>query len=183
MLLSLSNKPTAGVLEYDKLTALLDSFALHAPSHRIWLEDSGLAEKDVLCEIMTIAPSYRGARRTLRSRCLRALKDEVEKKLKLPHAAARAKDRGAKHIIFAMSSNGAFSKPARGFFNNVKQHVQEHGRTHMGISFRDTHSNKLQHSLLGLGLLLASASLLSPAFCFKWKECTFCTQGIWATRL
>ena len=38
-----------------------------------------------------------------------------------------------------MSSNGAFSKPqARGFFNNVKQHVQEQGRIYMGISFRDT---------------------------------------------
>ena len=60
------------------------------------------------------------------------------KKQRLPHAAARAKDLGAKHIIFAMSSNGAFSKPAREFFNNVKRHVQEQGRTHMGISFRDT---------------------------------------------
>ena len=37
-----------------------------------------------------------------------------------------------------MSSNGAFSKPAWEFFNDVKRHVQEQGRTHMGISFRDT---------------------------------------------
>jgi len=37
-----------------------------------------------------------------------------------------------------MSSNGAFSNPARRFFNEVKQYVQEKGRTHMGISFRDT---------------------------------------------
>ena len=73
--------------------------------------------------ITLAAASYRDARRTLRSRCLRALKDAVEKKLKLPHAAARAKDLGAKHIIFAMSSNGAFSKSARDFFNTVKQHV------------------------------------------------------------
>ena len=43
-----------------------------------------------------------------------------------------------KHIIFAMSSNGAFSKSARDFFNAVKQHVQEQGRTYMSISFRDT---------------------------------------------
>ena len=34
---------------------LLDPFALHVPSHRIWLADSGLADKDVsLCEIMAI---------------------------------------------------------------------------------------------------------------------------------
>ena len=37
-----------------------------------------------------------------------------------------------------MSSNGSFSKSARDFFNTVKRHVQEKGRTHMGISFRDT---------------------------------------------
>ena len=37
-----------------------------------------------------------------------------------------------------MSSNGTFSKPARELFNEVKRHVQEQGRTHMGISFRDT---------------------------------------------
>ena len=29
-------------------------FALHAPSHRTWLADYGLAEKDVLCAIMMI---------------------------------------------------------------------------------------------------------------------------------
>ena len=80
------------------------------------------------------AASYRGTRRTMRSRCLRALKDAVEKKLKLPHAAARAKDLGAKHIIFAMSSNGAFSKSALELFNTtLKQHAQEQGRTYMGI--------------------------------------------------
>ncbi len=83
--------------------------------------------------------TYRSTRRTFRSRCLRALKDAVEKKLKYPRAAARAKDLGAvEHIIFAMSSNGAFSKSARDFFNAVKQHAQEQGRTYMGISFRDT---------------------------------------------
>ena len=37
-----------------------------------------------------------------------------------------------------MSSNGALSQSARDFFNAVKQHVQEQGRTYMGISFRDT---------------------------------------------
>ena len=37
-----------------------------------------------------------------------------------------------------MGSNGAFSKPARELFNDVKRHVQQQGRTHMGISFRDT---------------------------------------------
>ena len=68
------------------------------------------------------AASYRGTRRTLRSR-FQALKDAVEKKLKLPHAAARAKDLGAKNIIFAMSNNGAFSKSALDLFNTVKQHV------------------------------------------------------------
>ena len=62
----------------------------------------------------------------------------VKKKLKLPHAAAQAKDFGAKHIIFARSSNGPFSKPPREPFNDVKRHVQEQGHTHMGISFRDT---------------------------------------------
>ena len=70
------------------------------------------------------AASYRNTRRTLRSRCRRALKNAVAKKLNDPRAAARAKDLGAKHIIFAMSSNGAFSKSARDFFNAVKQHVQ-----------------------------------------------------------
>ena len=88
--------------------------------------------------IALAAASYRGTRRTLQSRCLRALNDAVKKKLKLPQAAARAKDLGAKHIIFAMSSNGTFSKPARELFTDVKRHVQEQGRTHMGISFRDT---------------------------------------------
>ena len=33
--------------------ARLDPFALHVPSHRIWLADSGLAEKGILCAIMT----------------------------------------------------------------------------------------------------------------------------------
>ncbi len=36
-------------------TTLQDPFALHAPSHRIWLADFGLVEEDVLCAIMTIA--------------------------------------------------------------------------------------------------------------------------------
>ena len=85
--------------------------------------------------ITLAAASYRGARRTLRSRCLRTLDEAVKAKLKLPHAAARAKDLNAKHIIFAMSSNGAFSRQARRFFNDVKRHVQDRGRTHMGISF------------------------------------------------
>ena len=38
------------------------------------------------------APSYRGARNTLRSRCLRTLAEAVKHKLKLPRAEARAKD-------------------------------------------------------------------------------------------
>ena len=89
--------------------------------------------------VLTLAAaSYRGARRTQRSRCLRALDAVVQKKLALPHAAARAKGLGAKHIVFAMSSNGAFSRQGRRFFNDVKQHVQDQGRTHMGIIFRDT---------------------------------------------
>ena len=58
--------------------------------------------------ITLAAASYRGARRTLRSRCLRSLDEAVKAKLKLPHAAARAKDLGAKHTIFCLSSNGAF---------------------------------------------------------------------------
>ena len=68
-------------------------------------------------------------------------KNSVKAKLKLPHAAARAKDLGAKHIIFALSSNGAFSRQARKFFNDVKRHVQDQGRTHMGISFRDSYGS------------------------------------------
>ena len=67
--------------------------------------------------------------------------DGNKAKLKLPHAAARAKDLGAKHIIFALSSNGAFSRQARKFFNDVKRHVQDQGRTHMGISFRDSYGS------------------------------------------
>ena len=88
--------------------------------------------------ITLAAASYPGARRTLRSRCLRALDEAVMNKLKLPYAAVRAKDLEAKHIVFAISSNGAFSREARRYFNDVKQHVQDQGRTHTGISFRDT---------------------------------------------
>jgi len=40
-----------------------------------------------------------------------------------------------------MSSNGAFSRQARKFFNDVKRHVQDQGRTHMGISFRDSYDS------------------------------------------
>ena len=83
------------------------------------------------------AATYRGQRRSLRSRCIRALAEVVKQKKALPHARARVKDLRARHVIFALSSNGAFSKPARHFFNEVKQYVQEQGRTHMGISFRD----------------------------------------------
>ena len=35
-------------------TALLDPYAPHAPFRRLWLTFSGLVEKDVLCDIMTI---------------------------------------------------------------------------------------------------------------------------------
>ena len=77
----------------------------------------------------------------MRSRCLRSLDEAVKAKLKLPHAAARAKDLGAKHTIFCLSSNGAFSRQARKFFNDVKRRVQDHGRTHMGISFRDSYGS------------------------------------------
>ena len=83
-------------------------------------EDGKMCVIDV--NVITLAAtSYRGARRTLRSRCLRTLDEAVKAKLKLPHAAARAKDLNAKHIIFAMSSNGAFSRQARKFFNDVKR--------------------------------------------------------------
>ena len=37
-----------------RTTALLGSFAVHAPSHRLWLADYGPVEKAVLCAIMTI---------------------------------------------------------------------------------------------------------------------------------
>ena len=80
-------------------------------------EDGKMCVIDV--DVITLAAaSYRGARRTLRSRCLRTLDEAVKAKLKLPHAAARAKDLNAKHIIFAMSSNGAFSRQARKFFKD-----------------------------------------------------------------
>ena len=108
-----------------------------------WRSDiTGFDKNGNMCVIdvtvLTLAAaSYRGARRTQRSRCLRALDAVVQKKLALPHAAARAKGLGAKHIVFAMSSNGAFSRQTRHFFNDVKQHVQDQGRTHMGISSRD----------------------------------------------
>ena len=82
--------------------------------------------------ITLAAASYPGARRTLRSRCLRALDEAVMNKLKLPYAAARAKALEAKHIVFAINSNGVFSREARRFFNDVKQHVQDQGRTHTG---------------------------------------------------
>ena len=71
--------------------------------------------------IALAAASYQGIRRTLGSQCLRALNDAVTKKLQLPHAPARAKDLGAKRITFAMSSNGAFSKPARELFSDVSK--------------------------------------------------------------
>ena len=99
-------------------------------------KDGKLCVIDVTVLTLTAA-SYRGKRRTLRSRCLRALDAVVKQKLALPNARARVEDLRARHIIFAMSSNGAFSNPARRFFNEVKQYVQEQGRTHMGISFRD----------------------------------------------
>ena len=108
-------------------------------------EDGKMCVIDV--NVITLAAaSYRGARRTLRSRCLRTLDEAVKAKLKLPHAAARAKDLNAKHIIFAMSSNGAFSRQARKFFNDVKRHVQDQGRTHMGISFRDSYGSNGSNS-------------------------------------
>ena len=54
-LLSFSDKSTADVVECaDVWTELLDPFALHVPSHRTWLADSGLVERDVLCAVMTI---------------------------------------------------------------------------------------------------------------------------------
>ena len=111
---------------------------------KTWRSDLvGYDPSGALCLIDTTAvtvpaASYRNTRRTLRSRCRRVLKNAVTKKLNEPRAATRAKDLGAKHIIFAMSSNGALSQSARDFFNAVKQHVQEQGRTYMGISFRDT---------------------------------------------
>ena len=83
------------------------------------------------------AATYRGRRRSLRSRCIRALAEVVKQKKALPSARERVQDLHARHIIFALSSNGAFSRPARRFFNEVKLYVQEQGRTHMGISFRD----------------------------------------------
>jgi hypothetical protein len=100
-------------------------------------EDGKMCVIDV--NVITLAAaSYRGARRTLRFRCLRTLDEAVKAKLKLPRAAARAKDLGAYHVVFALSSNAAFSRQARKFFNDVKRHVQDQGRTHMGISFRDS---------------------------------------------
>ena len=108
-------------------------------------EDGKMCVIDV--NVITLAAaSYRGARRTLRSRCLRTLDEAVKAKLKLPHAAARAKDLNAKHIIFALSSNGAFSRQARKFFNDVKRHVQDQGRSHMGISFRDSYGSNGSNS-------------------------------------
>ena len=110
-------------------------------------EDGKMCVIDV--NVITLAAaSYRGARRTLRSRCLRTLDEAVKAKLKLPHAAARAKDLGATHIIFAMSSNAAFSRQARKFFNDVKRHVQDQGRTHMGISFRDSYGSNGSNSFI-----------------------------------
>ena len=103
-------------------------------------KDGDMCVIDVTVLTLTAA-TYRGQQRTLRSRCLRALHDVVKQKRALPNARARVKDLRARHIIFALSSNGAFSKPARRFFNEVKQHVQEQGRTHMGISFRDLTTN------------------------------------------
>ena len=99
--------------------------------------DGNMCVIDVTVLTLTAA-TYRGQRRTLWSRCLRALDAVVKQKLAFPNARARVMDLRARHIIFAKSSNGAFSKPARRFFNEVKLHVQEQGRTHMGISFRDT---------------------------------------------
>ena len=98
--------------------------------------DGKMCVIDVTVLTLTAA-TYRGQRRSLRSRCIRALAEVVKQKKALPHARARVKDLHARHVIFALSSNGAFSKPARRLFNEVKQYVQEQGRTHMGISFRD----------------------------------------------
>ena len=86
------------------------------------------------------APSYRGARHTLRSRCLRTLAEAVKNKLKLPRAAARAKDLQARHIVFCMSANGAFSAMAQDFFDEVKDHAKKQGLDHMGVSLIERHS-------------------------------------------
>ena len=121
-------------------------------------EDGKMCVIDV--NVITLAAaSYRGARRTLRSRCLRTLDEAVKAKLKLPHAAARAKDLNAKHIIFALSSNGAFSRQARKFFNDVKRHVQDQGRTHMGISFRDSYDSNSFTARYSLRVWLAHRQL------------------------
>ena len=86
------------------------------------------------------APSYRGARNTLRSRCLRTLAEAVKNKLKLPRAAARAKDLQARHTVFCISSNGAFSAMAQDFFDEVKDHARKQGLDHMGVSLIERHS-------------------------------------------
>ena len=41
-------------------TTPLNPFAPHALSHRLWLTASGLVEKDLPCEIMTITAGVRG---------------------------------------------------------------------------------------------------------------------------
>ena len=82
------------------------------------------------------ALSYRGLRKTMRSRTQRALDDlEIEKTKSTTRAAARAKDLGAKLIALAFSSNGAFSRKSQDFFKRVFHHAKLRGLSHMGISF------------------------------------------------
>ena len=82
------------------------------------------------------ALSYRGLRKTMRSRTQRALDDlEREKTKSTTRAAARAKDLGAKLIALGFSSNGAFSRKSQDFFKRVFHHAKLRGLSHMGISF------------------------------------------------
>ena len=82
------------------------------------------------------ALSYRGERKTMRSRTQRALDElEREKMKSTTRAAARAKDLGAKLIALAFSSNGAFSRNSQDFFKRVFHHAKLRGLSHMGISF------------------------------------------------
>ena len=66
--------------------------------------------------------------------------EAVKSKLKLPRAAARAKDLQARHIVFCISSNGAFSAMAQDFFDEVKDHAKKQGLDHMGVSLIERHS-------------------------------------------
>ena len=61
-------------------------------------------------------------------------------KLKLPRAAARAKDLQARHIVFCTSSNGALSAMAKDFFDEVKMHAKRQGLDHMDVSLLEKHS-------------------------------------------